>query len=75
MRRVSIALVLVLNLAAPLFAWSDAGHKIIASIAYSELTEKEGKCHPLSCAGAIYGMAVNRRGRFGWINVVEFSPS
>ncbi len=38
MRRLTVAIVFVLLLAAQAQAWSDAGHKIIASIAFRQLT-------------------------------------
>jgi S1/P1 Nuclease len=41
MRRIFCVLTIVLVASSQAFAWSDAGHKIIASIAFSRLTEDE----------------------------------
>lgn len=41
MRRLFLAPFLVVSLSLPAFAWSDAGHKIVASIAFSRLTQDE----------------------------------
>jgi hypothetical protein len=41
MRRLLCALVLSISTACPVLAWSDAGHKIVASIAFSRLTPVE----------------------------------
>src|SRR5262245_26755930 len=41
MRRVPIAFLIALSIVAPAFGWSAAGHKIVASIAFRQLTPEE----------------------------------